>query len=115
MIRRLHPGARMSQAVIHGNTVYLAGQVADDTSEGVAGQTRQILAAIDGLLAEAGTDKSRLLSTTIYLADIATFAEMNSVWDTWVDKQHPPARATVVARLAASYYKVEIQVVAAQD
>jgi enamine deaminase RidA (YjgF/YER057c/UK114 family) len=115
MIRRLHPGARMSQAVIHGNTVYLAGQVADDTSEGVAGQTRQILAAIDGLLAEAGTDKTRLLSTTIYLADIATFAEMNSVWDAWVDKQNPPARATVEARLAAPAYKVEIQVIAAQD
>jgi enamine deaminase RidA (YjgF/YER057c/UK114 family) len=115
MIRRLQPGARMSQAVVHGNTIYLAGQVADDTSEGVAGQTRQILASIDRLLAEAGSDKTKLLSTTIYLADIATFAEMNSVWDTWVAQQQPPARATVEARLAAPAYKVEIQVIAAKD
>jgi enamine deaminase RidA (YjgF/YER057c/UK114 family) len=115
MIRRLHPGARMSQAVIHGNTIYLAGQVADDTSDGVAGQTRQILASIDRLLAEAGSDKAKLLSATIYLADIATFGEMNSIWDTWVSKEHPPARATVEARLAAPAYKVEIQVIAAQD
>jgi enamine deaminase RidA (YjgF/YER057c/UK114 family) len=115
MIRRLQPGARMSQAVVHGNTIYLAGQVADDPSEGVAGQTRQILASIDRLLAEAGSDKAKLLSTTIYLADIATFAEMNSVWDTWVVQQQPPARATVEARLAAPAYKVEIQVIAAKD
>jgi enamine deaminase RidA (YjgF/YER057c/UK114 family) len=115
MIRRLQPGARMSQAVVHGNTIYLAGQVADDTSDGVAGQTRQILASIDRLLAEAGSDKTKLLSTTIYLADIATFVEMNSVWDTWVAQQQPPARATVEARLAAPAYKVEIQVIAAKD
>jgi enamine deaminase RidA (YjgF/YER057c/UK114 family) len=115
MIRRLQPGARMSQAVIHGNTIYLAGQVADDTSEGVAGQTRQVLASIDRLLAEAGSDKTQLLSATVYLADIATFAEMNSAWDTWVATPHPPARATVEARLAAPAYKVEIQVIAAKN
>ena len=92
MIQRLHTGPRMSQAVIHGNTVYLAGQVADDPSQDVPGQTRQILAAIDRLLAEAGTDKTKILSATIYLADIGTFAQMNSVWDTWVPQGHTPAR-----------------------
>ena len=115
MIRRLQPGARMSQAVIHGNTVYLAGQVADDTAQGVAGQTQQVLAAIDKLLAEAGSDKTKILSATVYLPDIATFAAMNSVWDQWVAKDHPPARATVEAKLASPSYKVEIQVVAARD
>lgn len=115
MIRRLHPGARMSQAVIHGNTVYLAGQVADDAGQDVAGQTRQILATIDALLAEAGTDKTRILSANVYLADIGTFAQMNTAWDAWVAKDHPPARATVEARLAAPVYRVEIQVVAALD
>jgi enamine deaminase RidA (YjgF/YER057c/UK114 family) len=115
MIRRLHPGARMSQAVIHHHTVYLAGQVADDTNEGVAGQTRQVLAAIDALLAEAGSDRTKILTATVYLADISTFAEMNSAWDAWVSKDHPPARATVEAKLAAPPYKVEIQVIAAKD
>ena len=114
MIQRLHPGPRMSQAVIHGNTVYLAGQVAADPTQDVAGQTRQILAAIDQLLAEAGTDKTRTLSATIYLADIGTFAQMNSVWDTWAPQGHTPARATVEAKLAAPAYKVEIQVIAAR-
>jgi enamine deaminase RidA (YjgF/YER057c/UK114 family) len=103
----------MSQAVIHGNTVYLAGQVAEDPSDSVAGQTRQVLAAIDRLLAEAGTDKTRILSATVYLADIGTFAEMNSAWDPWVSKEHPPARATVEAKLATPAYKVEVQVIAA--
>jgi len=103
----------MSQAVVHGATVYLAGQVADDPSQDVPGQTRQILAAIDRLLAEAGSDKTQLLSATIYLTDIGTFAQMNSVWDTWVPTGHTPARATVEAKLAAPAYKVEIQVIAA--
>jgi enamine deaminase RidA (YjgF/YER057c/UK114 family) len=114
MIQRLHTGPRMSQAVIHGNTVYLAGQVADDPSQDVPGQTRQILSAIDRLLAEAGTDKTKILSATIYLADIGTFAQMNSVWDTWVPQGHTPARATVEAKLAAPQYTVEIQVIAAR-
>ncbi len=113
MIRRLHTGPRMSQAVIHGATVYLAGQVADDPSQDVAGQTRQILASIDRLLDAAGADKTRILSATIYLAEIGTFAQMNSVWDTWVPQGHTPARATVEAKLAAPACKVEIQVVAA--
>ena len=114
MIERIHPGPRLSQAVIHGDTVYLAGQVAADPSADVAGQTRQVLESIDRLLAEAGSDKTRILSATIYLASIATFAEMNLVWDTWVSPQLTPARATVEARLAASVYKVEIQVIAAR-
>jgi enamine deaminase RidA (YjgF/YER057c/UK114 family) len=113
-IERLHPGPRMSQAVVHGNMVYLAGQVAGDPSADVPGQTRQVLATIDELLAEAGSHKTRILSATIYLADIGTFGQMNSVWDAWVAKDHPPARATVEARLAAPAYKVEIQVVAAR-
>ena len=114
MIQRLHTGPRMSQAVIHNRTVYLAGQVADDPSQDVRGQTRQVLASIDRLLDEAGADKTRILSATIYVADIGTFAQMNSVWDTWVPQGHTPARATVEAKLAAPAYKVEIQVIAAQ-
>jgi enamine deaminase RidA (YjgF/YER057c/UK114 family) len=113
MIKRIESGPRMSQAVVHGNTVYLAGQVADDPSVDVAGQTRQILASIDKLLAAAGSDRARILSTTIYLANIGTFAQMNSEWDAWVPKGHTPARATVEAKLAAPQYKVEIQVIAA--
>jgi enamine deaminase RidA (YjgF/YER057c/UK114 family) len=114
MIQRLQCGPRMSQAVVHGNTVYLAGQVASDTSADVAGQTRQVLAAIDALLAEAGTDKTKVLTATIYLADITTFGEMNSEWDAWVPAGNAPARATVEARMVAPAYKVEIQVVAAR-
>jgi enamine deaminase RidA (YjgF/YER057c/UK114 family) len=114
MIERLHAGRRMSQAVIHGHTVYLAGQVASDPSLDVAGQTREVLGAIDRLLAEAGSDKTRILTATVYLADIGTFAEMNSVWDAWVSREHPPARATVEAKLAAPEYRVEIQVTAAR-
>lgn len=113
MIKRLESGPRMSQAVVHGSTVYLAGQVADDPSVDVAGQTRQILASIDKLLAAAGSDKTRILSATIYIAEISTFAQMNAEWDAWVPQGHTPARATVEARLAAPQYKVEIQVIAA--
>jgi enamine deaminase RidA (YjgF/YER057c/UK114 family) len=112
-IKRLETGPRMSQAVVHGNTVYLAGQVADDPKTPVAEQTRQILARIDRLLAAAGTDKSRLITANIWLADIATFSEMNSVWDKWVSPGNTPARATVQAALAAPDYKVEIMVTAA--
>ena len=86
---------------IHSGTVYLAGQVAADPSAGVAGQTQQILRTIDELLAQAGSDKTRILSATVYLSDVSTFAEMNSAWDNWVPAGHTPARATVEARLAA--------------
>jgi enamine deaminase RidA (YjgF/YER057c/UK114 family) len=113
MIKRLETGKRMSQAVVHGSTVYLAGQVADDTEADVTGQTRQVLAAIDRLLAAAGSDKSKILAATVYLADIGTFAAMNAAWDAWVAPGHTPARATVEAALAAPEYRVEIVVIAA--
>lgn len=103
----------MSQAVVHGNTVYVAGQVADDPVPSVAEQTKQILARIDSLLKEAGTDKSKLLSANIWLTDIGRFAEMNSVWDAWVSPGNTPARATVQSSLAAPQYLVEIMVTAA--
>lgn len=113
-ITRLQPGPRMAQAVVHGNTVYLAGQVADDGSADVRGQTEQVLKKIDALLATAGSDKSRILSANVWLADMKTFGEMNAVWDQWVAKGNPPARATVEAKLAAPQYKVEIAVIAAR-
>jgi enamine deaminase RidA (YjgF/YER057c/UK114 family) len=114
-IRRIQVGPRMSQAVVHGSTVYLAGQVAPREAQesSVAGQTRLILAQIDQLLAEAGTSKQNLLSVNIWLASMDTFAEMNSVWDKWVPAGHTPARATVEARLAGPEYRVEIAAVAA--
>jgi enamine deaminase RidA (YjgF/YER057c/UK114 family) len=113
-IERINVGPRMSQAVIHGATVYLAGQVADDPSADVADQTRQILAKVDGLLAEAGTDKSKVLLANVWLSDISTFDQMNAVWDEWVTPGHPPARATVESKLARPQFKVEIMVVAAR-
>lgn len=113
-ITRHSAGPRMSGAVIHGDTVYVAGQVARDGSTTVKGQTEAILKQIDDLLRAAGTNKSKLLSTTIYLANIATFNEMNAVWDAWVDPQNTPARATVEVKLAAPQYQVEIMVIAAR-
>jgi enamine deaminase RidA (YjgF/YER057c/UK114 family) len=113
-IERIKVGPRMSQAVIHGATVYLAGQVADDPGADVAGQTRQILAKIDRLLSEAGTDKSKLLSANVWLSDISTFDQMNAVWDEWVTSGMTPARACVESRLARPEFKVEIMVVAAR-
>ncbi len=114
-IERIQVGPRMSQAVIHGATVYTAGQVARDApGESVARQTENVLEHIDALLAEAGSDKTKLLSATIWLSDIATFNEMNAVWDAWVSPGHTPARACVEARLAAPHYNVEIAVIAAR-
>lgn len=113
-IRRIGAGPRMSKAVVHGNTVYLAGQVADKAKgASVADQTKEIVGIIDELLKEAGTDKTKILSATIYLSDITTFPQMNSVWDTWVVAGQTPARATVEAKLAAPEYTVEIAVIAA--
>ena len=113
-ITRIQVGPRMSQAVVHGNTVHLAGQVAaNPEGASVGAQTRDILGRIDALLAEAGSDRSKLLSATIYLTDIATFAEMNAEWDAWVVPGATPARATVEAKLAAPAYRVEIAVIAA--
>jgi enamine deaminase RidA (YjgF/YER057c/UK114 family) len=114
-IERFETGPRMSQAVVHGNTVYLAGQVAQKAAgKSVTDQTRDILEAIDKLLADAGSDKSKILSAQIYLTNIATFNEMNTVWEAWVSPGNTPARATVEAKLAAPQYTVEIMVIAAK-
>lgn len=111
-IKRLHPGPRMSQAVIHGNTVYLAGQVGEPGSD-VTEQTKQSLAQVDALLAEAGTDKSKILHVVVWLADMADFATMNAVYDAWIDPANPPARAAGEAKLATPDYLVEFIVTAA--
>lgn len=114
-IQRLHPGPRMSQVVIHGDTVYTAGQVAlEAPGASVTEQTRDILARIDSLLAEAGSDKSKLLSATIWITDMGSFEEMNAVWDAWVDPANTPGRACVEAKLAAPQFTVEIAVIAAR-
>ena len=111
-VKRHQVGPRMSQAVVHGDTVYLAGVVAGDEPTTKA-QTEAILKKIDGLLAAAGTNKSKLLSATVYLADMKTYDQMNAAWDAWVDPVNTPARATVEAKLAQSKFLVEIMVVAA--
>jgi len=113
-IQRLHVGPRLSEVAIHQGVVYLAGQVAEDPSQDMAGQTRQVLAAIDRLLAEAGSNKSRLLQVTIFVTSMAEFPAMNAVWDAWVVPGQTPPRATVQAALARPEYKVEIKVIAAQ-
>ncbi len=113
-IKRIKVGARMSQAVVHGDTVYLAGQVADNAKDDVAGQTKQILSKIEGLLAEAGSDKSKLLSATIWLTDMRSFDEMNKVWDAWVSPGNTPGRACVEAKLARADLLVEIGIIAAR-
>lgn len=110
-IKREQVGPRLSQAVVHGNTVYLAGVVADGA--GITEQTEAVLKKIDGLLGAVGSSKSKLLATTIYITDMRNFADMNKVWDTWVDPGNTPARATVQAGLANMKYLVEIMVTAA--
>lgn len=112
-ITRLETGPRMSQAVIHNGLIYLAGQVGTEGAS-VTQQTQDILAGIERLLAEAGSDKTRILSAQIWMASMNDFAEMNAVWDAWVAKGHAPARATGESALATPGYKVEIIVVAAQ-
>lgn len=112
-IQRLHSGSRMSQAVIHNGIVYLAGQVGAPGDDATA-QTRAVLTAIDELLAEAGTDRSRLLTATIWLADMNDFGVMNTVWEEWIGGANAPTRATGVVKLATSDYKVEIIVTAAR-
>lgn len=111
-ITRIEPGRRMSGAVIHGETVYLAGQVGEGRD--VTEQARDALAQVDRLLALAGSDKSRILSCTVWLADIGDFAAMNAVWEEWVDPANPPARATGEAKLATPDYRVEFIVTAAR-
>jgi enamine deaminase RidA (YjgF/YER057c/UK114 family) len=111
-ITRIGIGPRMSEAVIHNGTVYLAGQVGTPGAS-ITQQTQDCLAAVDVILAKAGTDKTRILSTQIWMADIANFAEMNAVWDAWVPQGHAPARATGESKLATPAYGVEVLVIAA--
>jgi enamine deaminase RidA (YjgF/YER057c/UK114 family) len=114
-IQRIDTNARMSKAVVHGNTVYLAGVIANKAlGQGVAEQTREILGMIDGFLAKAGSDKSKLLTATIWLSDIRTVDELNKVWDAWVTPGQTPARACIEALLQGPEKKVEIQVTAAR-
>ena len=114
-IQRIHTNDRMSQIVIHGDTIYLSGQVASGAPDGtVTEQTKDILSRIEGYLAEAGSDKSRLLSATLWITDMADFAEMNAVWDSWVANGETPCRACVESKLASNKYKVEIMVIAAK-
>ena len=112
-ITRLQPEARLSGAVIHGKTLYLAGQVADDATLNAEGQTADILRQIDALLAEAGTSKANLLTCQVFLADMADVAAMNRAWDAWLDPANKPARATVEAKLVDPAWKVEITGIAA--
>jgi enamine deaminase RidA (YjgF/YER057c/UK114 family) len=112
-VKRINPGPRMSNAVVHNGVVYVQGFTADDVSADLKGQTKQILAKIDAVLKEAGSDKSKLLSANIWLTDIRTWADMNTVWDAWVSPGNTPARATVEAKLANSKALVEIMVQAA--
>jgi enamine deaminase RidA (YjgF/YER057c/UK114 family) len=112
-LRRFHVGDRLSEITVFNGTVYLAGQVAADATQDIRGQTRQVLAAIDKLLGEAGTDSAHVLMAQIYLADMAEFGAMNEVWDDWAAPGDAPPRATVQARLAKPEWKVEIVVTAA--
>ena len=112
-IQRHNVGKRLSEIVVHGNTVYLAGEVPDDATLDITGQTQQVLGKIDKLLAQVGSDKSKLLSAQIFLPDMKDFAAMNAVWEKWVVAGQTPARATVEAKLANPAYKVEIMCVAA--
>jgi enamine deaminase RidA (YjgF/YER057c/UK114 family) len=112
-VLHIDPGPRLSEATIHGHRMYLSGMIPEDTSLDIAGQVRQALAEVDSLLAKGGSDKTRILSAVIWLADIGDFAAMNAVWDAWVVPGQTPARATVQARLSDPAMKVEIMVVAA--
>jgi enamine deaminase RidA (YjgF/YER057c/UK114 family) len=113
-VRRFDVGARLSEMAVHNGAVYLGGQVPEDATQGIEGQTRQVLAAVDKLLARAGSDKSKILRAQIFLADLADFAGMNAVWDAWVVPGHTPPRATVQARLAKPEWRIEVVITAAQ-
>jgi enamine deaminase RidA (YjgF/YER057c/UK114 family) len=113
MVQRFDVGARMSEMAVHNGVCYLAGQVAVDGAPDIEGQTREVLASIDALLARAGTDKSRILRAQIFLANIQDFPAMNAVWDAWVVANHTPPRATVQAALGKPEWKVEIVITAA--
>ena len=113
MVQRFDVGTRLSEMAVHNGVAYLAGQVAADGTQDIAGQTRQVLAQIDALLARAGTDKSRILMCQIFIADLADFPAMNAVWEQWVAPGNAPPRATVEAALAKPEWKVEMVVTAA--
>jgi len=113
-ITRHHTNQRMSQIVVHGDTVYLAGQVADDANADISVQTQQVLQKIDALLSEASSDNSRILSAQIWLTSMGHFAQMNEVWDAWVPEGHAPGRACIEARLASPDLLVEIGIIAAR-
>ncbi len=113
-ITRHHSNQRMSQIVIHGDTVYLAGQVADDASADITVQTQQVLQKVEKLLIEAGSDTSKILSAQIWIASMGHFAQMNEVWDAWIPEGHAPARACIEARLASPDLLVEVGIVAAR-
>ena len=112
-IQRINVGKRLSEAVVHGNTVYLAGEVPDDATLDIGGQTEEVLAKIEKMLKQVGSDKAKILSAQIFLPDMKDFAGMNAVWEKWVVPGQTPARATVEAKLANPAYKVEIMCVAA--
>jgi enamine deaminase RidA (YjgF/YER057c/UK114 family) len=112
-LKRFHIGGRLSETAVHNGVVYLAGQVPDDDSKDIRGQTAEVLGMVDRLLGEAGSDKSRILMAQIFLADLADFAGMNAVWDAWVAPGNAPPRATVQARLAHPGWRIEIVVTAA--
>jgi enamine deaminase RidA (YjgF/YER057c/UK114 family) len=113
MVQRFDVGARMSEMAVHNGTVYLAGQVADDATQDIGGQTRQVLAMVDTLLARAGSDKSKILMAQIFLVNLADFDGMNAAWDAWVSPGQTPPRATVQAQLAKPGWKIEVVVTAA--
>jgi len=113
-ITRLHDKGRMSRIVMHQGTIYLCGQVCEDRTASIEVQTQETLAKIDGLLAEVGSSKEKILSATVYVKTMDDFAGMNSVWDAWVPKGHAPARACVQAEMASSSLLVEITIIAAQ-
>lgn len=112
-IQRYHVAKRLSEMVVHNGTIYLAGQVAADMTKDIIGQTEQVLASIDRLLGEAGSDKTKILSAQMFLPDMGDFAAMNSVWERWVAPGHTPARATLAAKLANPAYKIEVMIIAA--
>ncbi|CAN5748773.1 RidA family protein [soil metagenome] len=113
-ITRFHVGPRLSETAVHNGTVYLAGQVPDDTTLDMRGQTAEVLGMVERLLAEAGSDKSRILMAQIFLNDIADITVMNEIWDAWIPAGHTPPRATVQAKMANAAYKIEIVVTASQ-
>lgn len=113
MIQRFEVGPRLSEMAIHNGTVYLSGQIAEDSSADIVGQTRQVLAAIDALLEQAGSDKSKILRAQIFMTDLAEFPRMNQVWEQWVVPGHTPTRATVQGALADPKWKVEVVITAA--